>query len=185
MADATHTPEIWKDIPGYEGLYQASSLGRLRSLPRHVGSKNGSLRLWPGKILQGKANALGGYIEVKLSRGGKSRRTSAHRVVCEAFHGPAPHTGAQVAHGDGTRTNNRPDNLRWATAKENSADRNLHGTAPIGEGAGNARLTDKQILEIREEYEPRYGSLSRLARRFGVSPTQILNIVKRKQWTHL
>ena len=108
-----------------------------------------------------------------------------HRLVCEAFHGAPPKGRNHVAHWDGVRDNNNVENLRWASPKENAEDRMRHGTAPIGEQGPNGKLTDAIVLEIRRRYQPGYGQLARLAREFGVTRTQILHIVKRRQWTHI
>lgn len=126
-----------------------------------------------------------GYLQARVSKGGEGKALLLHRLVCEAFHGPAPEGKNQVAHGDGSRDNNRADNLRWTNAKGNAEDRNDHGTAPIGSNAGNATLTEADVLTIRAEYQGKHGDLARLGRRFGVTSTQILHIVRRRQWTHI
>lgn len=187
MADAINndSAEIWKPVPGWEDFYEVSSLGRVMRLPRFVTTKNGALALKPRNFLTCPVNNRSGYPEVLLCDSGRKRRANVHSLVCEAFHGPKPTTIHQVAHNDGTRTNNRSDNLRWATPKENAFDRNSHGTAPIGEGAGNAKLTEHEVLAIRSEYQPGYGSLAKLGRKYRVTSTQILHIVRRRQWTHI
>jgi len=83
------------------------------------------------------------------------------------------------------KTNNLPSNLRWATAKENAEDRELHGTDPKGSRAGNSRLTEEDVLRIRAKYRKRYGALTDLGREYGVTNACIWNIVHRKQWTHI
>ena len=105
--------EIWKAVPGYEGLYEVSDLGRVRSFARGV---NGRL-LKPGK-------ASNGYFTVCLGRG-KSR--TLHSLVAEAFIGPKP-SGQEVLHKDGTRTNNCVHNLRYGTRAENIRDAVVQGT---------------------------------------------------------
>lgn len=114
--------EIWKDIKGYEGLYQVSNLGRVKSLRRLVKFSNGSIREYPEKILkQYKAN---GYWVVGLNSHGK-KTVGVHRLVAEAFI-PNPDNLPQVGHKDeknfktGNECNNNVDNLEWTTAKENS-----------------------------------------------------------------
>ncbi len=185
MADGVDSlpGEIWKPVPGYEKEYRVSSLGRVMSVDKWVNSKNGSLALRRAILLVPSVVKRTGYSSISLHRNGASRTTNVHRVVCEAFHGTMP--GWQVAHNDGCRTNNAAANLRWATAKENAADRNRHGTAPIGEGAGNSKLREADVLAIRREYTGEWGELKRIALKFGVTSTQILHIVKRRQWTHI
>lgn len=118
--------EEWRDIPGWEGLYQASSEGRVRSLPRLV--RNGRYtRLTRCTVLkQGRTTT--GYPQVTLYGEGRSATVPVHRLVCSAFHGP-PEGKMDVAHADGSRDNNRPDNLRWATRAENMLERTAHGRA--------------------------------------------------------
>ena len=89
--------EIWKDIEGYEGFYQVSNLGRVKSLHRLIKFSNGGTREYPEKILkQYKAN---GYWVVGLNNHGKKTQVSVHRLVAEAFI-PNPNNLPQVAHKD-------------------------------------------------------------------------------------
>lgn len=133
------------------------------------------------------ASVVRGYLRVSIKR--KSRYVS--RLVCEAFHGPKPTLIHQAAHNDGVRTNNRPDNLRWATPQENSDDKKLHGTELRGERNGNARLTSANVLEIRAIYAAsmghRYvkrGTRENLAARFSVGISAIKDIVAGRSWPH-
>lgn len=120
--------EFWKDIPGWEGLYQASSLGRIRSVPRTKRHKAKSGK-WYDMPLKGRVLSLGrrpnGYLIVALSdlrTGRKPKTFRVNRLVCETFHGPPKCDRIEAAHNDGIRDNNRADNLRWATRAENLAD---------------------------------------------------------------
>ena len=115
--------EIWKDIEGYEGFYQVSNLGRVKSLHRLIKFSNGGTREYPEKILkQYKAN---GYWVVGLNNHGKKTQVRVHRLVAEAFI-PNPNNLPQVGHKDeknfktSNECNNNVDNLEWTTAKENS-----------------------------------------------------------------
>lgn len=125
MGIASTPDEVWRDIPGLEGRYQASSLGRIRNVARIV---RGTRCRWQrSKILVPFSN--NGYPTVYTCVNGARRPVSIHRLVCLAFHGPPPSPECVVAHGDGSRTNNVPANLRWATRSENQLDRTLHGRA--------------------------------------------------------
>jgi hypothetical protein len=112
--------EIWKPIPGYEGIYEASSLGRIRSLNRKEKVKGGCVRFRESKILTPRRNNLrGGYLELQLCKEGKSRTFKVHRLVMLAFAGEPPEGKTEVDHIDGDRENNRIENLEYVSKKEN------------------------------------------------------------------
>ena len=101
--------EVWKDIKGYEGLYQVSNLGRVKSFPKKTYSKE--------RILTNIVN-VDGYNVVDLCKDGKAKRQRVARLVAIAFV-PNPEDKPQVGHKDESRTNDAADNLEWVTAKEN------------------------------------------------------------------
>ena len=108
--------EIWKDIEGYEGLYQVSNMGIVRSLPHfRKNGRNGYLQI--GKII--KPMCVRGYQTVSLSKNGKQKIFKIHRLVAEAFI-PNPENKPCIDHINTDKTNNRVENLRWVTHKENS-----------------------------------------------------------------
>lgn len=119
--------EIWRDIKGYEGKYQVSNFGRVKSLCRTVRYKNRygkiSIAKVNGKTKNMTMNSNGwregkGYLSVMLYKNNKGRRHNVHRLVAEAFI-PNLHNLSQVNHIDGDKTNNRVDNLEWCTQSEN------------------------------------------------------------------
>lgn len=99
--------ETWKDIKGFEGIYQISNMGRLKSFKSDPS----------GRILSLK-NRKGDYLSIVLCYGTKRRYTRIHRLVAEAFV-PNPHNKPEVNHIDGNKQNNRADNLEWVTRTEN------------------------------------------------------------------
>lgn len=114
--------EMWAPVPGYEGLYEVSSLGRVRSLDRVVEIRGlNLLRPLRGRVLKPKYTPCG-YLQVALSAENKQRYAYIHTLVCEAFIGPRPSKGHQVDHINADRTDNRLSNLRWVTVKENHAN---------------------------------------------------------------
>jgi hypothetical protein len=142
--------EIWKPIPGYEGFYEASSAGRIRSIERRVPIKGRTTRLYPAKVLSLGVRRDHGYYQVSLCKENTSVRCYVHRLVCLTFHGEgAP--GMEVAHNDGNRLNNRDENLRWATTRDNIHDKKLHGTWRPGDRSPVALLTWDQVDAIRSE----------------------------------
>ena len=110
--------EIWKDIPNYEGIYQASNLGRIKSLERFRKGQNGSLVTVKEKILKPRLSNKG-YYQVALWKNSIPKRCLVHRLVWEAFNGTIPE-GLQVNHINEIKTDNRLENLNLMTPKENS-----------------------------------------------------------------
>ena len=108
------TKEVWRDIEGYEGLYQVSSEGRVKSLKRKMRKNE--------RILKPTYNDRG-YLYVDLCAGGKRKRFYAHRLVCQAFH-ENPDNKPEVNHINENASDNRACNLEWCTRREN----NNHGT---------------------------------------------------------
>lgn len=107
--------EIWKDIKGYEGIYQISSLGRVRSLYRPVG--DGTKRHWHGRVLQPTGNG-NGYLIVGLRDNGVRKNHYVHRLVAEHFL-EGWKKDLEVDHIDYNRHNNAAENLRMVTRQEN------------------------------------------------------------------
>lgn len=110
--------EIWKDIVGYEGLYQISNYGRVKSVTRKVNCRNGTIKTISEKILASNPNNRG-YYSVQLCYNSLPVRYLVHRLVANAFI-PNPDNKEQVNHIDEDKANNSVDNLNWMTAKENT-----------------------------------------------------------------
>lgn len=109
--------EIWKDIPGYEGRYQVSDEGRVRSLPhrvRLVVRGKETTRLFPGRLLR-PGPQQSGHLSVAI---GKGNSRQVHQLVLEAFVGPRP-AGCEVLHLNHNPADNRLENLRYGTRSEN------------------------------------------------------------------
>ena len=122
-----------------------------------------------------------GYWDVDRKR---VRTVSVHIVVAEAWHGPRP-VGHEVAHYNGIRTDNRAANLRWATREENHADKRRHGTNPQGERQGASKLTEPDVLAIRDAYVVSGDEQGQIAARYGVTQTTISDIIHGRTWAHL
>jgi HNH endonuclease/NUMOD4 motif len=163
--------EIWKSIalPGFEDLYEASNLGRLR-------------RTATGRLLK-QANHPKGYLAVMFSGRGQRQNALVHKVVLEAFEGRCPE-GHETRHLDGNRKNNVLTNLAWGTSSENEQDKRRHGTSSRGERNAMASLSTEDVREIISRYNA--GESQRaLASVYGVHQPQISRIVNGKRWGHL
>lgn len=170
--------ELWKDVPGYEGLYQASSLGSIRCISRL--NRNGD-RVILEKVL--KPWLCKGYPQVGIYKNGECKRFCVHLLVLGAFRGARP-GDFDACHNDGNPLNNRSDNLRWASRTDNHADKKLHGTHRIGSGNQNAKLREFQISSIRD-CARRGETHSSIARRVGVTRSCISQIVAKRSWSHV
>lgn len=154
----------WRDVIGYEGLYQVSTFGEVISLRS-------------GRFLKGSP-IPSGYLTVSLYKNSAAQTYLIHRLVALAFI-DNPSAKRSVNHIDCTRTNNRADNLEWCTPAENTA----HGMK-YGAIKGCAlKLSDEDAATIREMYESGYRS-SWLADKFSVSVTTVKNIIRGKYYSH-
>lgn len=171
--------EEWRDIRGFEGRYQVSSLGRVKSLARRVASRGGT-RLVRERIL--KLHREPFYYSVGLNAGPDiAVRKRVHRLVCEAFH-PNPDGLPQVAHADGDGYNNRAENLRWATALENAYDKFKHGTLLTGEECNLSVLGPREVRHIRATIN---SEMHNLAAFLGVDYNTVRDIYLDKRWKQL
>lgn len=170
-----HTEE-WRTIPGYEGIYEASSLGQIRSIARTVTAiKQGRpiTQNYKGQLLKQKQTMFGyRIINVRLTSL-PARQPLVHRLVAAAFLGPPPRNKPHVAHLDGDPTNNAASNLAYKSARENCDDKRRHGTHGV--------LTEAQALAIKTAT----GKPRDLKRRFNVSYATIHAIRSGRTWKHL
>ena len=177
---------VWKDIKGYEGLYQISNDGKVKGLPRQVIRKDGikgrNLRERP---LKGAVNSSG-YLTVTLSDNGKSESKFIHRLVAEAFIENESNF-EQVNHKDRNKLNNEVTNLEWITPKNNSLHWNKLESDKErnrGESNPNSKLKINDVLKIRELREKGM-KIQDIADMFKVHNSVISNICTRKTWTHV
>jgi len=119
--------EQWKDIPGYTGLYQASTAGRIRTMPRF--KKNHSKKEFVPMKIKSQRKGNHGYYRVNLWDHGKTRTYTVHKLIALTFLKPSPKK--QINHIDGNRLNNKVENLEWVTDRENQIHRSrvLHSNA--------------------------------------------------------
>ena len=177
--------EIWKDIGGFEKLYQVSDFGRVKSLPRRVRNRNGHA-LTKGRILTPGIDKKRLRLYVNLYNKNKPTTRLIHQLVLRAFVGPCPE-GKEVAHWDGNPSNNRLGNLLYCTHAENISHKKIHGTEPQGEKHYGAILTERVVREIRKNYIARcpINGAAAFARKLGVSQVTISDVVSGKNWKHV
>jgi hypothetical protein len=123
------TEERWLPVAGYEGAYEVSDLGRVRSIDRVI-TRNGRPALLRGTVLKPNPVPPTGYLAVNIWRNGKCKMGRIHVLVLEAFVGPRPAIDIEGCHGNGDHHDNRLANLRWDTKKANAQDTLSHGRNP-------------------------------------------------------
>lgn len=158
--------ERWKDVVGWEGLYQVSDKGRVRSVDRQVATKHGSTRLCRGQVLRPQTNSRNGRLQVWLSNGPVRKNAYIHTLVLTAFVGAKPN-GCEACHGPGGHTDNALSNLRWDTRSNNA-----HDKFEFGDG-NNRRVKRSDGVE--------YNSVSEAARQNGLNHQNVHAVCKGKQ----
>ena len=177
--------EIWKPIAGFEGLYEASNTGKIRSLDRtlETPSKYGFYyRTYKGKILAQCFDGKKNYLHVNLCKNGKSSIKLVHRIIAETFI-PNPKNLPEINHKDEDKTNNLITNLEWCNHKYNN-NYGSKANASKGENNSQNKFSQDIILKIRKEYihrDKQFG-VTALSKKYGISIPHICAIVKRKRW---
>jgi len=172
----THMREEWKDIEGYEGLYQVSNSGQIKSLQINKILK---------PVLANKKAKIS-YYRISLCKNAKSKAYLIHRLVANAFI-PNPENKPCVNHLDCITSNNKRSNLEWVNHSENVIHSIKMGRIKplLGINNGQSKLLDKDVIEIRRLYIPRKMSRQKLADKFNVSQSTIMAITQNKGWKHL
>jgi len=175
--------EIWKDIEGYNKIYQVSNLGRVRSLDRKIfNNGNGAWCNQKGKVLKPNTDS-GGYPYVGLYDVNNKRTSSVkvHRLVAFAFCG-GYEEGLEVNHINGIRNDNRAENLEWVTRSGNSRHRfKLGYRMPSGERNPASKLKNEHLPIIYTLYDCGV-SQKTIAKAFDVSQGTISNIITNKHY---
>ncbi len=174
--------EIWLDVIGYEGSYQVSNFGNIKSLSRKV-KCNSSYRIINEIILRPKPDK-DGYLKVVLCVDNKRKTVSIHRIQAIAFI-PNPKNKPCVNHIDGVKFNNILSNIEWATFSENSIHAHRNGLLRFQKGVSShySKLTEKEVLEIREMKSIR--TQEEIAALYNVCRANISHIFSRKTWDHI
>lgn len=138
--------EEWRPVVGYEGFYEASSNGNIRSLPRNTTK---------GKVLKQHLNSRNGYLYVSLSKNNIQRTRRVHRLIAGAFWGDSPEM--QVNHKNGVKTDNRLSNLEYCTQSDNMKHAYRTGLEKATWGKAVICLDDKKVYETITECAKAYG----------------------------
>lgn len=161
--------ELWKDIPQYEGLYQVSNKGNVRSLDKKV-LNNGGFQLVKGRVLkQANTGRNRVYKYVALSKNGKVKNKYIHRLVAETFI-TNPENKPTVDHIDRDTSNNTLENLRWATYKEQTSNADICNIQNM-----------KSVTVLFEGKKYSFKSQTDCAKYFGTSKNRINELVKGKR----
>jgi hypothetical protein len=176
--------ERWLPVVGYEGFYEVSDTGRVRALERsgvHRGRWGDMVMRFPAREMRICTTTAGyHYVALKLPSQ-KSIKYLLHRLVMFAFVGVPPQSRPQVNHKDGNKANNRLDNLEYVSSAENLKHCIQVLGKKRGESAGNARLTDAQVLAIRKDRR----LLREVAADHGVSLQTISKVRNGHAWAHV
>lgn len=168
------TSEIWKEIPGLEGRYQASSEGRIRSMDQYINqrSKNGTIyqRFIKGRILR-PAPSHGGYLGVNI---GHSEHRTVHSLVALAYHGDCPE-GHEIRHLNGNNQDNRPDNLCYGSHLDNERDKYQNDGRRL-------KLTENQVKEIKRLFQTTALSNVAIGKMYAVSDVMIGRIRRKESF---
>ena len=184
MTDPNST-EKWLPVVGYEGLYEVSDQGRIRSVDRFIirsGKWKGHKYWLKGRLLLFMNNK--GYSRVGLRKNNKQKPHHVHRLVLESFLGPCP-TGMECRHfPDNDRSNNNLCNLSWSTRKQNQADKNIHGTQLIGEKNSQSKFKRRDI-ELMFSLRAEGSLLKDIAKQFDTDMSYVCKILNGRQWKHI
>lgn len=171
-------PEIeWRDIPGYEGVYQVSDTGLVRRM------KTGG-NTYIGKILVSPVGSSG-YPFLLLFVNASRKHWKVHQLVMLAFVGQRP-AGKEINHKNGIKTDNRLENLEYITHQENITHTiQLKGCAVQGIKNHRAKLNDEKVREIRRLYSSGVMRIPKLSALYGVSTNVMWRVVNRVSWKHV
>lgn len=176
--------ETWKDIEEFEGIYQISNMGNIRSIDRTIICKNNSLKFLKGKMKKPSSDK-DGYQTIILHKNNKSYNKKIHRLVLNAFE--KNNEELQVNRINGIKSDNRLENLEWVTPKENIEHCKRTGLnhSRIGENHYSSKLTENDVIEIRYLCENTNLKHREIAEMYDLSVGHISDIKLKKAWSHI
>lgn len=179
--------EIWRDVKGFESLYEVSSLARVRAKGRNVVRKfNGEHICYKKPLILKQELSNVGYYKVSLYKDKKYHHRTIHRLVAESFI-PNPDNKPCVNHINGDHICNFPENLEWVTYSENSLHSYRIGLSNAkADKNGRASMTNKDVVYIRKIYKAskmlKEYFCRKYAKKYGCSRTTIFRIVNESHW---
>lgn len=176
--------EEWRDIPDWEGYYQVSNKGNVRSLDRWVPHGTSGKQFIPGKMMIPFIDEDGYYRFRFRKKGQKQQKYFGHRLVMMGFVGISD---LVVNHKDGNRKNNNLNNLEYCTVRENviHSFSVLGRQAPRGENSKSSKLKESEVKNIKIAIRDKTHKVKDLAELYGVAPSNISNIKKGRTWKHV
>jgi len=177
--------EEWRLVASYENSYMVSNTGKVRSIDRHIITRDGKRRFFKGQILKLLIDK-NGYNVVNLRQNKKPfiKVSKVHRLVAIAFIDCENPARYEVNHIDGIKTNNNLSNLEFCTARENqihAKENNLHAR---GENVSISKLKEWQVKIIKHHKYER-GDVVRMAQRYNITTVTVRHIKKGKTWKHI
>lgn len=175
--------ESWLPVVGYEGLYEVSDQGHVRSLDKMIPTWTGTLRLHKGRMLTPSPDTAGYFRVGLVDANGDKKAVKVHRIVAKSF---VKGEWLTVNHVDGDKSNNAASNLEWCSQRDN----NIHGIrsgliAPTpGESNGNSKLTEDAVRYIRRLVKAGM-KLAHVGNVFGIHSSYVRSIVNRTAWRHI
>ena len=165
--------EIWKDIEGYEGLYQISDLGNVKSAYKHNGRSNIILKQYVDKD---------GYLKIILYKDNKYKNFFVHRVVASAFI-PNKLNYPQINHINGIKTDNRVENLEWCNQSHNSKEAHRLGLQSTKrEKNSQSKITTGEAIEIYYNGIAHSLTLSEIGAVYDITPSAVCHIMENRRW---
>jgi len=176
--------EIWKEVKNYEGIYEVSNIGNVRSLDNYIDNKHGSKSFKKGRVLK-KFISVKGYLQTSLSKKTIRFNTGIHRLVAIAFIENTDNK-PQVNHIDGDKNNNNYYNLEWCTNSENQihAVKNNLCNHNLGEKHHNSKLTNYEVKTARRMHELGWNNIT-LSRHYNISAPAMSKILRNETYINI
>lgn len=187
LFDSSVEQEVWKPVAGYEGSFEVSSHGQVRSLDKVSPQKSAKGKIYQcsrkGRQLKLELDTKG-YFRIHFTSVGIRRSYGVHQLVALAFIGSKPGGNYVVNHKDGNPKNNHVNNLEWVTHKENAQHALATGLTPRGEKCPWAKLTEENIRQIKLLWM-NGNKCQKIAQIIGLDRKYVTEILRETRWKHV